>query len=196
MVSQSILEEKPPNHALPMQKKKRCTHLTVTILALQKRVGVGRNHDVQSPFRTHLPSCSWPSVQADNGTAGSEPMLFSAGVRCWEEGFIQQAPRALLWMAPSQFFQKRERKGAFGAISIAAAIWHHRICPYFLPFTILTHLAGLMIVSQRFLPVMGNEQLRRAEEKEELRKMKRMGEKSLTKVFTEPSLIKSTEKAH
>lgn len=76
-------------------------------------------------------------------------------------------------MAPSRIFQKRERKNALGTISIAAAIWHHRMCPYFLPFTILTHLPGLTIVSQRFLPVMINEQLRRAEEKEELRKMKR-----------------------
>lgn len=43
---------------------------------------------------------------------------------------------------------------------------------------------------------MGNEQRRRAEEKEELRKIKRMGEKRLAKVFTKKSLIKSTVKAH
>lgn len=111
-------------------------------------------------------------------------------------------PVIMAWMAVSPCLSllvyDAERKGSFRRPPRLSSGWHHlgssrrererMLWGLFLLLLLfgttgcalisslslfLTHLPGLTTVSQRFLPVMINEQLRRAEEKEELRKMKR-----------------------
>ena len=110
MVSQSIPEEKPPNHALPMQKKKRCTHLTVTVLALQKRVGVGRNHDVQSPFRPISLAAPGPVFRQIMAQLAVSPcfslLVYDAG----RKGSFSKPPGLSSgWHHPSSSRRERER---------------------------------------------------------------------------------------
>ena len=66
--------------------------------------------------------------------------------------FIQKTHKALLWLTPSQCFQKREKSSLLGHLygfPPTAVTWLPKICPYFFAFAIrsdpLTRADGCLL---------------------------------------------------